>query len=49
MKKYKEIFYGIGLFVFHLLLGVLSNEILIFAITGFLLSVITTYVLCKLK
>lgn len=49
MKKHKEYLYGLGLFVFHILLGVLSKEILIFAISGFLLSAITTYVLCKLK
>lgn len=49
MKNYKEILYGAGLFCLHLLFGVASHQIFIFSISGFILAVLTTYVLCKLK
>ncbi len=49
MKKYKEIGYGLGIFLLHVLFGIASKQIGIFAISGLILSVLTTYVLCKLK
>ncbi len=49
MKKYKEFGYGLGIFVLHILFGIASKQIGIFAISGFILSALTTYVLCKLK
>lgn len=49
MKKYKEILYGFGLFFLHILFGIAAHQIMIFAISGFILAGLTTYVLCKLK
>lgn len=49
MKNYKEIAYGFGLFALHTLFGVVSGQLGIFLVSGLILSVFTTYVLCKLK
>lgn len=49
MKNYKEFAYGVGIFLLHTLFGIASHQIVIFAISGFILAVLTTYVLCKLK
>jgi len=49
MKNYKEFAYGAGILILHILFGIVSHQIVIFSISGFILAVLTTYVLCKLK
>lgn len=49
MKKYKEFLYGLGILALHTVFGIVSHQIVIFSISGFILAVLTTYVLCKLK
>lgn len=49
MKSYKEFLYGFGIFVLHVLFGVVSGQFLIFFTSGFILASLVSYVLCKLR